>query len=44
MKRITLDNIKRSLETMSYQVEIPEDVAERARLAVSRMLEVGRQD
>lgn len=44
MKRITLDKIKRSLETMTYQVEIPEDVAERARLAVSRMLEVGRQD
>jgi quinolinate synthase len=44
MKRITLDNIKRSLETMTYQVEIPEEVASRARLAVSRMLEVGRQD
>jgi quinolinate synthase len=44
MKRITLDNIKRSLETMTYQVEIPEAVAERARLAVTRMLEVGRQD
>src|SRR5690606_25532632 len=26
MKRITLDNILRSLETMTYQVEIPEDV------------------
>ena len=44
MKRITLDNIKRSLETMTYRVEIPEDVAERARRAVTRMLEVGRQD
>ena len=44
MKRITLDKIKRSLETMTYQVEIPEDIAGRARLAVSRMLEVGRQD
>jgi quinolinate synthase len=44
MKRITLDNIRRSLETMTYQVEIPEEVAERARLAVNRMLEVGRQD
>ncbi len=44
MKRITLDNIKRSLETMTYQVEIPEDVADRARRAVSRMLEVGRRD
>ena len=44
MKRITLDNIRRSLETMTYQVEIPEDVADRARRAVTRMLEVGRQD
>jgi quinolinate synthase len=44
MKRITLDKIRRSLETMTHQVEIPEDIAERARHAVTRMLEVGRQD
>ncbi len=44
MKRITLGNIRRALETMTHQVEIPEDVASRARAAVSRMLEVGRQD
>jgi quinolinate synthase len=44
MKRITLGNIKTSLETMTHQVEIPEDIAERARRAVTRMLEVGRQD
>ena len=44
MKRITLDNIKWALETMNYQVEIPDDIAERARRAVSRMLDVGRQD
>jgi len=44
MKRITLDKIRRSLETMTYQVEIAEDVAVRARRAVSRMLEVGRRD
>lgn len=44
MKRITLDNIAESLRTMTHQVEIPETVAARARLAVSRMLEVGRQD
>ena len=44
MKRITLDNIKTSLQTMTHQVEIPEDVAERARAAVAKMLEVGRQD
>ena len=44
MKRITLENIKTSLQTMTHQVEIPEEIAERARLAVQRMLEVGRQD
>lgn len=44
MKKITLANIKTSLETMTHQVEIPEDVAVRAREAVARMLEVGRQD
>ena len=44
MKKITLENIKTSLETMTHQVEIDEDVAVRAREAVSRMLEVGRQD
>ena len=44
MKRITLGKIERSLQTMTHQVEIPQDVAERARQAVTRMLEVGRQD
>jgi quinolinate synthase len=44
MKRITLDKIARSLQTMTHQVEIPEDIAVRARQAVTRMLEVGRQD
>lgn len=44
MKRITLDKIVRSLRTMTHQVEIPDEVAVRAREAVTRMLEVGRQD
>ena len=44
MKRITLDNIAHSLRTMTHQIEIPETVAARAGLSVSRMLEVGRQD
>ena len=44
MKKITLDKIRYSLETMTHQVEIPESVAGRARKAVERMLEVGRQD
>ncbi len=44
MKRITLDNIRTSLATLTHQVEIDPDIAERARVAVMRMLEVGRQD
>jgi quinolinate synthase len=44
MKRITLEGIRRSLETMTHQVEIPEDVAVRARRAVDRMLEIGRRE
>jgi quinolinate synthase len=40
MKRITLANILRSLETMEHQVEIEPRIAERARLAVERMLAV----
>jgi quinolinate synthase len=44
MKRITLDNIRTSLATLTHSVEIPEDIAARARLAVTRMLAVGRQD
>jgi quinolinate synthase len=41
MKRITLPKIRRSLETMSYRVDVPADVAVAARLAVERMVAVG---
>jgi quinolinate synthase len=44
MKRITLGGIRHSLETMTHQIEIPADIADRARLAVERMLEVGRHE
>jgi len=44
MKRITLENIKDSLVTLTHQIEIDPAIAERARAAVTRMLEVGRQD
>ena len=44
MKRITLDNIRTSLATMTHQVRIDPAVADRARAAVERMLVVGRQD
>jgi quinolinate synthase len=44
MKRITLSNIRDSLATLTHQVEIDPEIADRARAAVTRMLEVGRQD
>jgi quinolinate synthase len=40
MKRITLAKIRRSLETMTHEVTIDPAVAEKARLAVERMLAV----
>lgn len=42
MKRITLENIRASLETLTPAVEIDADVAASARRAVQRMLNVGR--
>jgi quinolinate synthase len=42
MKRITLERIVHALETMQYPVEVAPDVAARARVAVERMLAVGR--
>jgi quinolinate synthase len=42
MKRITLPKILHSLEKMEYKVEVDPDVAERARRAVERMLEIRR--
>src|SRR5216683_191472 len=41
MKRITLGNIRRALETMTHEVTIDAAVADRARLAVERMLAIG---
>lgn len=42
MKRVTLSNILQSLRTMEPKVEVAPDIAARARLAVDRMLAVGR--
>ena len=41
MKRITLPKIRRSLETLSFRVEVPAQVAAAARRAVERMVAVG---
>jgi quinolinate synthase len=40
MKRITLANIRRALETMTHEVVVDPAIAGRARLAVERMLAV----
>lgn len=40
MKRNTLASIRRALETLTHEVTVPDDVADRARAAVTRMLEV----
>jgi quinolinate synthase len=41
MKRITLPKIRRSLETMTREVTVPDAIAARARRAVERMIEIG---
>jgi quinolinate synthase len=40
MKRITLEKVAWALKDMQYEVSVPEDIAERARRAIERMLEV----
>jgi quinolinate synthase len=40
MKRITLDKILKSLETLTPQVSVPENIRVKARTAVDRMLEL----
>ncbi len=42
MKRITLPKILHSLNTMEHKIEIEPAIAEKARLAVQRMLDIGR--
>ncbi|WP_132249143.1 quinolinate synthase NadA [Methylobacterium segetis] len=40
MKRMSLSNIRRALETMTYEVTVEPELADRARAAVERMLAV----
>ena len=44
MKQITLPRILRSLERMEHRVEVEPEMAARARIAVERMLAVGRRE
>ena len=41
MKRITLQNIRHALETMTHEVTVAPEIADKARLSVERMLAVG---
>jgi len=43
MKRITLPKILDSLESLQHRVEVPEDVARRARLSVERMIAIKKK-
>jgi len=41
MKRITLEKVAWALEDMQYEVTVPAEVADKARRAIEKMLEVG---
>lgn len=41
MKKTTLEKVVASLRELQYQIEVREDIAERARRAVQRMVEIG---
>jgi quinolinate synthase len=41
MKRISLRNIREALETMTHEVTVAPEIADKARLSVERMLEIG---
>jgi len=40
MKMITLEKVAESLRNMVYEVRVPRETADRARLAIQRMLEL----
>jgi quinolinate synthase len=44
MKMITIQMIIRSLETLQPAIELPEDVMDKARKPLERMMEIGRGD
>jgi len=40
MKMITLEKVAESLRNMVYEVRVPREIADRARFAIQRMLEL----
>jgi quinolinate synthase len=44
MQQITLPNIYAALRDRQHVVEVPEPIADRARAALQRMLDIGRRE
>jgi quinolinate synthase len=40
MKRITLENIRDCLRDMKFEVTVPDDMIDKARMAVQRMIDL----
>jgi len=40
MKRINMEKVLWSLENLSYEITLPQDVLEKARLSIDRMLQI----
>jgi quinolinate synthase len=41
MKMITLENLRDALRDNQYEVTVPQETADRARLAIERMVAIG---
>ena len=41
MKMITLPKLRDSLREMKFEVRVPEEIAERARIPIERMIAIG---
>ncbi len=44
MKKITLEKVLKSLENLAPRIELSEEIMEKARLPVERMIKIGRSD
>jgi quinolinate synthase len=43
MKLTNLESVRAALQDMQYEITVPPDIAEPARRAIDRMLEIGRE-
>ena len=44
MKKITIDKVLNSLETLEPKIKIPEEIIKKAKKPLNKMMEVGRGD